>query len=258
MTRLDKIIVTLCAVGAILCFARIARGQSLYVDSIPVPNLECQGRAERTLSFEKSQYTVVYSYNDCISSSPATFPPGPPHYQAQIVVFELRDGKRVAVGKSMQGIYVSKGCWEDLPVDWIKLAIREEAEAKKTSSTIAPVDRLAIGSSEDRLVIGGQMIYLASVASLIAAHVADVHSSWGRLEANPLLRSADGRFGVKGLAVKSSLVAGHLTIQALILRKWPKGRKTVAILNFALAGTVGVIAVRNYRRSNADWRPQTP
>ena len=145
MNRLDKLIVTLCALGALLCFARIARGQSLYVDSIPVPNQECQRKAKRVLFFGKSNYVV-------------------------------------------------------------------------------------------------------SVAALTAAHVADTHSSWGREELHPLLRSADGRFGVKGLAVKSSLVAGHLTVQTLILRKWPQARRAAAVLNFALAGIVGVIAVRNYRR----------
>lgn len=93
-----------------------------------------------------------------------------------------------------------------------------------------------------------RQIYYSSVASLTAAHVADVYSSWGRLEVNPLLRSADGRFGTGGAVVKSSLLAGNLTVQTLILRKWPKARRAAAILNFALAGTVGVVAARNHRQ----------
>ena len=91
-------------------------------------------------------------------------------------------------------------------------------------------------------------LYWSSVATLTAAHVADMHSSWGKYEANPLLRSADGRFGMKGVAVKSSIAAGNLTVQTLLLRKWPKARKAAAITNFVVAGVVIGIAVRNYRR----------
>jgi len=93
----------------------------------------------------------------------------------------------------------------------------------------------------------GENLYPISVATLTAAHGADVHSAWGKIEANPLLRSPDGRFGVRGAAVKSGLVAGHLTVQTLILRRWPKARKAATIVNFAAVGVVAVIAVRNYQ-----------
>lgn len=91
-------------------------------------------------------------------------------------------------------------------------------------------------------------LYWSSVAALTAAHVADTHSSWGKYEANPLLRSSDGRFGLRGAAVKSGIAAGNLTVQTLILRKWPKARKAAAIINFAAAGVIVGIAARNYRQ----------
>jgi len=90
-------------------------------------------------------------------------------------------------------------------------------------------------------------LYWASVAVLTAANVADVHSSWGKFEVNPLLRSADGRFGVRGAVVKSGISAGTLTVQALVLRRWPHARKAASIANFVAAGVVCWVAVRNYQ-----------
>ena len=90
-------------------------------------------------------------------------------------------------------------------------------------------------------------LYWSSVAAVTAAQTLDMHSSWGKYEANPLLRSPDGRFGVRGVAVKSSIAVGSLGVQTLILRKWPKARKAAVVINFAAAGAISVVAVRNYR-----------
>ena len=97
------------------------------------------------------------------------------------------------------------------------------------------------------LMAQDRSLYLSSVATLTAAHAVDMHSAWGKYEANPLLRSADGRFGPRGAVIKSGIMAGNLTVQTLLLRKWPKARKAATIINFAAAGAIGVIAVRNYR-----------
>ena len=91
-------------------------------------------------------------------------------------------------------------------------------------------------------------LYWASVAAVTAANVADVHSSLGKLEANPLLRSADGRFGSRGVTIKSGIAAGNIGVQALILRRWPKARKAAAIANFIAAGALVAVAARNYRQ----------
>ena len=91
-------------------------------------------------------------------------------------------------------------------------------------------------------------LYWSSVATVTAAQTLDAHSSWGKYEANPLLRSPDGRFGVRGVAVKSGIVAGSLTVQVLLLRKWPKARKVATITNFVLSGVMVGIAARNYRQ----------
>src|SRR3989304_2000662 len=93
---------------------------------------------------------------------------------------------------------------------------------------------------------GGETLYPVSVGTLIAAHTADIHSSWGKLEVNPLLRSIDGRFRIKGVAIKSGIVMGNLTGQTLILRRWPKARKIATLVNFISVGVVGGVAIRNY------------
>ena len=95
------------------------------------------------------------------------------------------------------------------------------------------------------LVAQDRPFYWPSVAAVTVAHGLDVHSSWGKHEANPLLQSADGRFGTRGAAVKSGIVAGSLTVQMLLLRKWPKARKAAAVANFAAAGVIVGVTVRN-------------
>ena len=81
---------------------------------------------------------------------------------------------------------------------------------------------------------------------LLGANAADAHSSWGRVEANPLLANSQGRFGAKGVAIKGAIVGGWLGMQRLLNRQG-KHDKKFAIANFAVAGGFGTIAVRNYQ-----------
>jgi hypothetical protein len=92
-------------------------------------------------------------------------------------------------------------------------------------------------------------LWKASVATLGAAHASDVASSWGRGEANPVLRGGDGRFGVRGLVIKS------LSAAAAIAPQWampPRYRSWMRWVNFGLAGVVIGVAARNY--SIRSWR----
>ena len=90
----------------------------------------------------------------------------------------------------------------------------------------------------------------ASVAMMAAANAADLHSSRGLAEANPLLRNGQGGINpVKGAVVKSAAAGGLLLLEALLLKKAPEHRleKPFTIINTAAAGTVAATAVRNYR-----------
>gem|GEM_PF-3481402 len=90
-------------------------------------------------------------------------------------------------------------------------------------------------------------LYGASVAALIGAHAADLASSWGRPEVNPLLSpgAAGGRFGWQAATIKLSLAAGSLVIQRFVLRRRPDLQKTFALSNFIAAGAMGGVAIRN-------------
>ena len=88
-------------------------------------------------------------------------------------------------------------------------------------------------------------LYRASLAALVTANAVDVHSSWGHVEANPLLgygRTFDGR----SAAIKGGIVGGLMLTQWLIARRNPSAKRKLAIINFAVAGGVGAVAYRNY------------
>ena len=91
-------------------------------------------------------------------------------------------------------------------------------------------------------------LWKVSVAVLAAATAVDGASSWGRLEANPLLRGADGRFGVQGVSIKLGVLAGVAGTQYLLLRNHPKQEKYGAFTNFAFSAAFTAAAVSNFQR----------
>lgn len=86
-----------------------------------------------------------------------------------------------------------------------------------------------------------------SVVGVTASTVADVTSSWGYGEGNPLLRNRRGEFGVKGLIIKSAIIGGYLGAQHLILRKRPQWRREFTVANWALAGFHTGVAIHNFK-----------
>jgi hypothetical protein len=87
-------------------------------------------------------------------------------------------------------------------------------------------------------------LWVASSVALIAGTSFDAASSWGKYEANPLLRSSDGRFGSKGLMIKSAVAGGSLVPQ-ILLRKRRKMQRMFTIANFALAGWYTGVGIHN-------------
>lgn len=87
-----------------------------------------------------------------------------------------------------------------------------------------------------------------------AAFAADTHSSWGRMEMNPLLRSSNGQFGLQGMSVKALIAGGAIGAQYALLRKHPKAEKYGIVTNFILAGFVGTAAVSNYAKAAQERR----
>jgi len=90
--------------------------------------------------------------------------------------------------------------------------------------------------------------FWTSVAVLGAATFADAYSSRGRIERNPLLQGADGRFSVgRGLTIKSATAAGLVTVEMLMIRQHPgrEAERISTLTNFVSAGVFAGTAVYN-------------
>ena len=90
-------------------------------------------------------------------------------------------------------------------------------------------------------------VWRVSAAVLGAMTVADMQSSFGGREANPLLRSANGQFTGRGVAIKGAVVGAAIGAQWLLIRKNPNATGFAAGVNFTAAAVTGAIVVRNHR-----------
>lgn len=102
----------------------------------------------------------------------------------------------------------------------------------------------AIPSAGIQIRAGWWRAHLADSGIHLAATSLDMASSWGRPELNPLLRSADGRFGARGLTVKLAVFGGVEVIKWRIARRHGKFAR---VLSLAPAGAYGTVAARNWR-----------
>jgi hypothetical protein len=92
---------------------------------------------------------------------------------------------------------------------------------------------------------GPSKLWRISVAALAAGSAADAWSSYGRVEANPLLRNPTGRFSAQSIGLKAAIAGGTVTAQWFMLRRHPGSAKVAAITNFGMAAVFGGVAVRN-------------
>ncbi len=90
----------------------------------------------------------------------------------------------------------------------------------------------------------GRGLWIASIAALGIANIADARSSWSKDEANQVLAGGRGTFGAKGAAIKGGINAAWIVGQVIALRK-NHAYRTVAIGNFAAASIFGGLAYRN-------------
>jgi hypothetical protein len=97
-------------------------------------------------------------------------------------------------------------------------------------------------------------LWVTSCIALVAASGLDAASSWNKSEMNPLLQSAGGRFGAKGVSIKF-LITGAMIAPQFYFRHNRTAQKWFAFSNFAEAGVVSGIAVRNFRISADPARP---
>jgi hypothetical protein len=87
-------------------------------------------------------------------------------------------------------------------------------------------------------------VWGASIAALLGGTTMDAASSWGKSESNPLLRSANGTFGMKGLMIKGGL-AGAMLAPEIMMRNNEDAKKKLAIVNFIAAGVFSAVVFHN-------------
>lgn len=93
-------------------------------------------------------------------------------------------------------------------------------------------------------------IWAVSAGILAATHVADVVSSRGMPESNPLLRDGRGQFDVRrGVLIKVAASGALLTLQGMLVKREPDRNlyKPFAVINLGAAGAVGAAAIHNHR-----------
>ena len=89
-------------------------------------------------------------------------------------------------------------------------------------------------------------LWKTSIAVMAAASAIDLLSSLGKRELNPLLRGSDGRFGARGIVLKSALTGGALVSQVLMVRKNPRAAPYAVVANIGVAGLFTSAAIHNF------------
>ena len=103
--------------------------------------------------------------------------------------------------------------------------------------TLVVLDKKSPSSQSARL-------WGVSIGTLAAATSFDAFSSMGKSESNPLLRSGDGTFGVKGIALKAGLAGGSVAPQ-IALRRRHDLRRIFEVANFVQTGMFTAIGIHN-------------
>lgn len=93
------------------------------------------------------------------------------------------------------------------------------------------------------------MSWKISAVVLVGALAADVATSWGKREINPLVPTAGGMFGGRSLGLKAGVTGGSLIAQHFFLKKSPQAERAMTFANFGLAGLLTSAAVSNSRVS---------
>lgn len=85
----------------------------------------------RTLERADGFYVIEYRYARSCASVPMTYPPGQPHYPAEITVFRVINGSGQKIGKSFRGQYTDLGCFEDDPKMLVEYAIKHKDDRQE-------------------------------------------------------------------------------------------------------------------------------
>ena len=90
----------------------------------------------------------------------------------------------------------------------------------------------------------GDRLYWGSVVFMVGGHTIDAVSSYGMYEGNPLMRSSNGRQGVRGIPIVAGVMGEALLAQRLCGKR---SRKAFTKVNFAVGGFRTAVAARTIR-----------
>ena len=117
------------------------------------------------------------------------------------------------------------------------------ARMKKTIAIALMLASMCMAQSRKQ-----QAWYYSSVGAVYTTQFTDIHSSWGGIEANPLLGRGH-KFGWESAVIKLSAVTAGMLFQHWAVKKYPPAMKYATITNFVIAGAGAAITIRNYNIS---------
>jgi hypothetical protein len=85
-----------------------------------------------------------------------------------------------------------------------------------------------------------------SLAPLVASQALDAASSYNMRELNPLVRSANGGFEMKGAILKLGVTGLLVGAEFLVVRKYPRSARVIAKLNWSSGIVTTGFAIHNY------------
>ena len=88
--------------------------------------------SEKNYNDSTGFYVIRFDYDDSWWTIPATYPPGPPHYDATITVYQIKDGKKEVLGEPFVGFFTDGKCYEDEPGYLVRKAkVLDDPELKE-------------------------------------------------------------------------------------------------------------------------------
>jgi hypothetical protein len=124
----------------------------------------------------------------------------------------------------------------------------EEFGMKRISVVLLVALFCGAAHAEDGQGRWAKRFWKASIAAVAAGSIVDIQSSLGKHETNGLLANSQGIFSMQGVGLKLALAGAAIGTQQYLLHHHPAAScyKTGALINFAVAGTLGGVAIHNY------------
>jgi hypothetical protein len=120
------------------------------------------------------------------------------------------------------------------------------AGAAELRSVASPSKVYSAGVYGDVRCASDLRAWKLSVIGVIGSQSLDVISSYGMIERNPLLASANGGFGGKAAAIKFTTTGAVIGVEYLLIKKFPSSARIISKLNWSSSILTSSLAVHNF------------